>query len=311
MRTALALILLLSSFVAAPASAKVVDTCDNRRAVVVGLPPVAHLAPPLEENLSDMYAGVAHYVGATDCDPILVTLTSDLDAAKKVLPRWHLPPWAAGAARPEARTILLTVHQNGQPTNRVRVLRHELSHLAIASAAGGNKLPRWFDEGISRTIAREDGPPDAEVLNRARAFSNLMGLDELRHAFPADKTLAAVAYAESARAISYLERTHGGNIVARLLEKVRDGDAFDDALLELTGETPGTITREIENELRPFVAFLAAFWQVDLGLAFGGSFFFFAGFRARRKIREQIEAMDDDEPPPYQLDDVVTARWLA
>lgn len=314
-RSAVALlgVLLMAAIASPSASAQISDArCEDRRAVVVGLEPVAHLAPPLEESLRTQYAGVAEYVGATDCDPILVTLTSDLKAAEHTLPRWHLPPWAAGAARPEARTILLTVHANGQPTDRARVLRHELAHLAIASASGGNKLPRWFDEGISRTVAREDGPTDAEVLNQARAFNNLFNLDELRHAFPADKNQAAIAYAESARAIAYLERTHGGDIVARLLARVKAGEAFDDALLRLTGETPGTITQAVKDELRPLVAFLAAFWQVDLGLAFGGGFFFWAGLRARRRIRERIEAMDD-EPLPEDVflnaQDLVVARW--
>ena len=231
---------------ASNAHAQIADSCPERRAIVVGLSPVEHLAPPLEDALATQYASVAEYVGATDCEPILVTLTSDLAAAKQSLPRWHLPPWAAGAARPEARTILLTVHQNGQATDRARVLRHELAHLAVASASGGNTLPRWFDEGIARTVAREDGPSDAEVLNQARAFKNLMGLDEIRHAFPSDKTAAALAYAESARAIAYLERTHGKDVVKRLLARVQAGEAFDDALLLMTGETPGTITDAIK-----------------------------------------------------------------
>lgn len=292
---------------AAPASATTCVAGSLAPVLVTGHGAVEHLADDLEARATGLYEVAATYTGASDCAPVEVHLTPDIQAASALLPAWHLPPWAAGAARPGERLVVLTVHSKGQRQDRERVLVHELSHVALAAAAGGAPVPRWFDEGVARRLAGEDVQDDDRVLAESRLSGQMLTLEGLEVAFPGSKSGAAVAYAVSGRAIELLEERYGPDIVRRLLAEVRAGAPFEEALHDLTGLWTWQLSGEVERSVALWHAWLTLIRDVDFAMAAGALLLVVGGLRARRRLRQRIDEMEDPGAP--QGPGVVVVRW--
>lgn len=264
---------------------------------------VAHLEPLAAE----LYEEAARYTGATDCAPILVQVVRDLRSQAGAIPAWHVPPWAAGAARPAERQILMTLHADGQRHDHERVFLHELTHVALAAASGMADLPRWFEEGVARRIAGEDTQDDDHVLASARIGQRLIPLEGLDVAFPGGRDSAGVAYAVSGRAIELLEARFGPGVVREITAAVRHGRPFDDALLARVGLRTWQLSGEVERSVQLWHAWLIVVRDVDIWMALGGLILVFGGLRARARIRAAIAEMEDPllvEPLP-----IVVHRW--
>lgn len=272
---------------------------------------VAHLAGELKGRARGLYERAARYTGAEDCAPIRVHLVEDNEAARRLLPAWHLPPWAAGAARPDERTIVLTVHNDGQRQDRERVFVHELAHLATAAAAGDEprRVPRWFDEGVARRLAGEDGQDDDTVLAQAKLGGRMLLLEGLERSFPASQASAAIAYAVSGRAIELLETEHGEGVVRRVLDRVAQGEAFDDALHAESGVRTWQLSGRVERSVATWHAWVTVLKDVDVFLGLGSLLIFVGGWRARRRLRERIDRMPDYGGPEHDMPELGLVRW--
>ena len=286
----------------------VADCAAGRMAAVqvLGHGRVRDLAAGLRAKSSGLYEKAAAWVGATDCAPIEVHLVADRHAARVELPAWHLPPWAAGAAMPKARAIVLMVHADGRRHDRERVLLHEMGHLATAAAAGNQKVPRWFDEGVARRLAGEDTQDDDRVLAEARLSSTLIPLEGLDVAFPGDAGAAAIAYAVAGRALELLEERHGDDIVRRLLARLRNGAPFDTALHEETGLWTYQLSGEVERSVAKWHAWFTLMHGLDFGMGFGGLLLVWGGLSARRRQRKRLADMPDE---PFWDVEASVVRW--
>lgn len=111
-----------------------------------------------------------------------------------------------------------------------RILRHELTHSFIAQITH-NRAPQWLNEGIAEL---EQG------ANTSSFGSRLAGLYTTGHQVPLnmlesnfdtlDKSEALVAYAESLAAVEYISSTYGVSDLARILQRLGDGQAIEPAL---------------------------------------------------------------------------------
>lgn len=272
---------------------------------------VAHLAPELQRIAAGLYEKAASHTGAQDCGPIRVHLVEDNAAARRLLPAWHLPPWAAGAARPSERTIVLTVHNEGRRQDRERVFLHELAHLALAGAAGEHRreIPRWFDEGVARRLAGEDGMDDDAVLAQAKLGGRILLLEGLERSFPGAQASAAIAYAVSGRAIELLEAEHGKDVVRRILSRVAEGEAFEDALLTEAGVRTWQLSGMVERSVATWHAWMTVLKDVDLFFGLASLLVFYGGWRARRRVRERIARMPDYGGPEHDMPELGLVRW--
>lgn len=286
----------------------------ERVRVRVDAPPaLAGLAAELAAVGTKQYPDIARYVGAQDCAPIQVTLHGDLPTALAAQPAWHLPPWAAGAARPGSREILLTVHARGQRHDLLRLLRHELAHVALGAATGGHALPRWFEEGVSRRAAGEDDQRDDHVLAEARLAGRLQTLEGLQVAFPGSAEAAAVAYAVSGRALELLEAEQGPVVVSRIGDGVRRGVPFDDMLHEVSGRRTWQLSGDVERSVETWHAWLTLTREVDWGMALGAGLLCLAGWRVRSRSRRRLAAWqaEDEAAAAIEAAQAAWVRWTA
>lgn len=293
--------------VAGPADACVAGR--NAPVVVAGHGAVAHLGPEMQARAAVLVEEAAAFTGAPGCAPIHVDLVEGMEDAASLSPAWRLPHWAAGAAQPGDRRVVVGVTAEGRRQDRERTLAHELAHVAITDAAGG-RVPRWFDEGASRVFAGEHGDDDLAALARARLADRVTPLGALVDGFPAGQWDAALAYAVSGRAVRIVLDEGGPGAVARVLAAVRAGADFDDALQAATGRRTWQLAKDVERSISLRHALLIVAKDLELGMGFAAVLLVVGGAQARRRTRRRLAQLVDDAPrgPPAG---VVLVRFRA
>lgn len=258
---------------------------------------------------ADVVDDVHAVVGGDVCAPISVTLVPAMERANELDPPWHLPSWAAGAAQPFARRIVVGITAGRQVQARETTLKHELVHVLANDAAGRAEgrppMPRWLDEGIARFVAGEHGVADHSALARARLADRFLPLGALEQGFPPGRVDAGLAYAEAGRAVSLVAAT-SDTAIARLLARLRAGDDVDAALVAVYGRAAWQLDKDMRQSVDGWAALAAVGVETDLAMAGCGVVVAFAGVRARRRIRERMAALD---PPDPVGPEVALTRW--
>jgi hypothetical protein len=230
------------------------------------------------------------------------------------------PDYASGVAYSELGLVLLTLaplHPTSEQ-NLVEVFRHELAHVALFDAVSGAHVPRWFNEGFAVFASGETSFMRLRTLWTATVADTLIPLARLDASFPANESDAEIAYAESADIVRYLVRQRERFRFQGLMERVRAGQDFGQALKEAYGIDTVDLEQEWRDDVAkrytilPVVFSGSAVWSGVLGL-------FVLGWRKRRKRArvtlerwEREEAREDAlraaEPAPAPRVHIVLAR---
>lgn len=131
-----------------------------------------------------------------------------------------------------------------------RVLRHELTHSFVAQIAH-NRAPVWLNEGIAQM---EQGLTTGAIGPRLSALyssDKQVPLSQLEGEFQGYSSAeASVAYAESLAAVEYIRATYGMSDVARLLQRLGEGQSVESALRSTIHGGYADLETEITNYLR-------------------------------------------------------------
>lgn len=122
------------------------------------------------------------------------------------------------------------------------VVRHELVHELLDQYAGqrgkhGNRMPRWFHEGLAQLLAGDtylDARED-DLVWRVGAGS-LPRLSTLAKHFPTQTTNLRTAYALSYSYVAWLSREYGMSLLLRVARYTDDVTSFGQALVGQTGK---------------------------------------------------------------------------
>ena len=151
-------------------------------------------------------------------------------------PAQDAPEWMSGYALSNASIIvILTDRVLAYPNDSLNdVFLHEIGHILAHRAAGGQPLPRWFDEGLAMMAARTWDLEDRARLVWAMVSSTQVSLDELNVLFRKDDTSVRRAYVLAyAFTLDLLEQT-SRDIPKRILAKVKQGLSFPEAFEQTT-----------------------------------------------------------------------------
>ncbi len=215
--------------------------------------PARSLVDALRETTRADLARVTRELGAEEQD-VLVRVARDPDEMRACAPPEAPPPgYAVGVAYPGLSLIVLTL---SAPTTWERppidrVLVHEWSHVALHRAVGGRHVPLWFNEGLAIHEARERSMDRVRTLWEATVRDTLIPLDALSARFPARPHAVDLAYAESADFVGWLfERgDSGASEVGRMLERIADGQGFEEAASQTFSAGLGQLEDEWRTEL--------------------------------------------------------------
>jgi hypothetical protein len=146
------------------------------------------------------------------------------------------PEWVSGYAMGHASTIVLFTDRTlTYPNDSLNdVFLHEIAHILAHRAAGGQPLPRWFDEGLAMVAARHWDLEDRARLVWAMVSGTEVSLDELNSLFVSDDASVRRAYVLAhAFTLDLLEHTQG-DVPKHILAKVKQGLIFPEAFAQST-----------------------------------------------------------------------------
>jgi hypothetical protein len=224
---------------------------------------------------------------------VLVRIARTPDQMTALAPHDAPPPeYASGVAYPAEHLVLLSLQApyTWQATDLIEVLRHELTHVALADAVGRHHVPRWFDEGLAVAESGELRLHRMEVLWDAVLSRRLLPLTELDRSFPdaTERSEVGIAYAESADVVRFLMRDTDRARFGSLVQRVRDGVTFERGL----DDAYGTNVRKLEYEWRedvshrfglfPMLTSGALLWTFIAGLSVA------AWVRKRRRAQAKL-----------------------
>jgi tetratricopeptide (TPR) repeat protein len=133
--------------------------------------------------------------------------------------------------------------------NLARVLRHELTHSFVQQITHG-RAPQWLNEGIAEM---EEGLTTAAFGSRlATLYSagHQVPLSQLEGNFNSYSSVeASVAYAEGLAAVECIRNTYGVSDLARILQRLGEGQSIESALRSTIHVGYG----ELENEITAYL----------------------------------------------------------
>ncbi|RYZ64579.1 MAG: hypothetical protein EOP08_08700, partial [Proteobacteria bacterium] len=132
--------------------------------------------------------------------PVQMHVARNFDDMAKLAPEGLPPPaYAQGVAYSPLRLVLLTLvaPRSYEGVDVVETGLHELAHVAVHDATGGNHVPRWFNEGIAIHESGEKPWERRKVLWEAAATHELLPLADLDRSFPESQEDVSIAYAQA------------------------------------------------------------------------------------------------------------------
>ncbi|MFQ6044873.1 MAG: peptidase MA family metallohydrolase [Gemmatimonadales bacterium] len=204
------------------------------------------------------------------------------------LTRGRLPEWGAAAAFPGGNTVVIDLSAG----NPMRVLRHELAHLALHSRV--RYVPRWFDEGYAAWAAGEWDRVDALRVNWALLRGAVPSLEELdRYLVAQGPARAEAAYALSTTAVLLLDRLGGDRGLEPLLSALEHTVDFDGALRQGYRITLGQFEDRWRRDLKRRYGWLLFFSSFAVFWGLVGTALMALWFWRRRRDRARRAALND------------------
>ena len=211
-------------------------------------------------------------------------------------------PWVAAFADASHDLIVLFPDRIGSyPHDSLEVvLHHEVAHILTARAAGGGRLPRWFNEGLASVAERTWGIGNRSRFLWATVVAGRPTVTALEGLFYSDARDAARAYIISHAIVRDVIRRHGAAVVPRILSGVAAGKTFDLAFIDATGTTVRGATRLFWRssggweEWITFVASPFTLWTLITSLALAAIWRHRLRRAERRRRWEAEEALDAD-----------------
>jgi hypothetical protein len=175
---------------------------------------------------------VATEAGAPSGETIFVHMERDFsDYFERTGVPARPPEWAVGLALPSRRVILMIP---GNPTWQA-TMSHEMTHVAVAIAAGDGEVPVWFTEGFAVAVAEQWGFERMQAMVQASLAGALLDLRSLEDSFPPSRGPADVAYAQSFHFVRWVRQKHGDSTFRDIMALVRQGLPWNQAFEQRTG----------------------------------------------------------------------------
>jgi hypothetical protein len=223
----------------------------------------------------------------------------------------HAPPpeYASGVAYNGMHFVLISMLQprGAEAVDIEETFRHEMAHVALEDAVGGRHVPVWFNEGLAITLSNEIAFARRETLMKATWQGTLIPLSDLDRSFPRDNHEVSVAYAQAADFMQFLRRREDHARFVSMIERVRDGQAFDRAIADAYGSDLRKLEFQWRSELERRFSIIPALtgggliWVAVIG-ALG-----FAYVRRRRRSKAILEKWEREEA----IEDALAARAAA
>jgi hypothetical protein len=201
--------------------------------------------------------------------PIQVTLVPEDDPRAS-----SVPDWIVGFALGPHDIVIFPGRVLSYPYDSLEsVVRHEVTHLALTTRAGGHPLPRWFHEGVATSV--DAGWSVSAQVRLLAALVERPGVAGVTRLFASGtESEARQAYLLSAVLVEDLRRRHGAATPGAIAARMSATTSFERAFELQTGETPDAAATRAWAAYRRWTAWIPAItsasatWALILMLAF-------------------------------------------
>jgi tetratricopeptide (TPR) repeat protein len=195
------------------------------------------------EALESDYRALSNDLGATPKN-IYVSLYTD-EAFFDVT---HAAAWTSALNDGKIRIPISGVR--AVTPEMASVLRHELTHSFVAQITHG-RAPGWLNEGIAELEQGLSTGAFGPRLAALYASGRQVPLNQLEGEFQGYSSAEAfVAYAESLAAVEYIRATYGMSDLARLLQRLGEGQSVESALRSTVHAGYAELETEITSYLK-------------------------------------------------------------
>ena len=203
----------------------------------------------------------------------------------------HAPEWGAAIAIPdEQRLVLQGARAGSDAGDPVRVLRHELAHLALHERLG-RLPPRWFDEGYASVAAGEWTRDEAFATSLTMVWRTLPSLDQLERGFFSGGVEATWSYAMAYRVVSELQALDRVNGLANFFRYWTATGSMEKAIRQAYGMTGEQFETHWKQRTRSRYGALALVTNVSAVFGLFAVLLLPLVIRKRRRDRRKLEAL--------------------
>ena len=230
------------------------------RFTVVAFPGDEALARSLLQHAlaTDTFPGIPRPV-----DSLLISIAPD----RRTFREWlgsGAPEWGAAFAFPAERRIIMQGSGAGSEAgDPLRVLRHELSHLALHEYLGALP-PRWFDEGYASYAASEWDRDQVIATNLVLALRGVPTLSALDSGFQAGASRADASYALAYRVVAELAELDPAKGLTLFMRYWKDSGDFELGIRRAYGMTQLQFERRFRDRTRRRYGGVALFADVTV-----------------------------------------------
>lgn len=227
----------------------------------------------------------------------LIILISD----KKTFEKMSGSKFTAAFAVPQKHLIVIAISPLYSKSYLLKeVFKHELCHLFLHDHIQDNLLPRWLDEGICQWVSGTMGEllvNGGQIrINRIDLSRHIIPLSQLTYSFPREKNLLYLAYAESLRFVTFIDKRYGKEKLVAVLHSLEKGEKIDAAFSIALSESLDEVEEKWQEQLKKKNVWLVWASQYMYELLFSiGALLTVAGFiRLMIKKRRYAEEHDSE-----------------
>ena len=265
---------------------------------------VARLYPRVRSEL-------AHTLNRRVDFPVTIVLVPDSRDFRQMAGNPYFSAFAVGE---KALMVIDLAKMDGDPGKLSATLKHELVHLVLHRYIGGDRLPRWLNEGVAQWVS--DGFSELliqkrwDVLRGAVLSGGLPDLDRLADRFPVERRPLLLAYEASKSAVEFMVSEFGKEPVLNLLDRLSRGQDLDAAFHGALGVYPAEMERMWHRQLRrtsTWLVYLAVhlYEIIFIGAALATLFGFIRAVEKKRRYRDE-----EDEEEEEEEDAIPPDEWM-
>ncbi len=251
----------------------------------------------LTEQGDELLETAADQLGIEPGRPYVVRLAHDRAVFEAVQPG-RPPAWASGTAYPRYGLMVLltggTLPWAGLRSLE-KVFVHESVHLLLGEVSQGRPMPRWFDEGVARLVAREFSMEEMTLLSRGVLVGGLIWFSELDRGFPLGPGRANLAYAQSRAFLSYLMDRFGPEVLPELVREVGAGRTLNESLWQVVHHGLNALEEDWRAELKRDFRWLTALFGGATVWALMGLLVVLAYFKRKAQSRRRRAMWAEEE----------------
>lgn len=146
------------------------------------------------------------------------------------------PSWTGGQAFPEYSIVIIGISPDNLEWGKTATI-HEITHVVAGHFTFSclSDLPVWLVEGLAMYSEGQLDAPSQRQLDQAIRNNTLLTLRSLSSAFSEEADRANLSYSQSYSVVQFLIDTYGQEKMNALLVALRQGQAIDEALLQVYG----------------------------------------------------------------------------